>query len=166
MFMCSIDIPWASMGIAAVQTFVIFWVTIFILKIFSARVFSQTSPEYLLFLLLLASGMYSGIAGNEPTIWKSIATGITLLVSVLLINKVPYLQRFITGKPIVLVKDGQINDKEMKRTMVDVEDLNTMAREYGFRSFKAFDTIILEKNGHLTGVINFDNNSKVKLGKK
>ncbi len=51
----AINIPWESMGLTALETFIVFWVTIIILKIVSARVFSQTSPEYLLFLLLLAS---------------------------------------------------------------------------------------------------------------
>jgi len=162
----SIDIPWGTMGISAVQTFIIFWLTIFILKVVSARVFSQNSPEYLLFLLLLASGMYSGISGKNPTIWNSIATGFTLLVSVLIINSYPPLTRFITGKPTVLVKNSQLDGKAMKRTLVSVNDLNEMAREYGFSSYESFTTIILEKNGKLTGIINFDKNEKRRTGKR
>lgn len=161
----SINIPWESMGMTAVQTFVIFWITIIILRYVSARVFSQNSPEYLLFLLLLASGMYSGITGKNPTIWNSIATGITLLLSVIIINSIEPLEKFITGKPIVLLKDGQINDEAMKRTLIDVDDLNKMAREYGFQSYEAFSTIILEKDGKLTGIINLDNNQKLRIGK-
>ena len=159
-------IPWKSMGIAALETFLIFWITIIVLRFVSARVFSQTSPEYLLFLLLLASGMYSGIAGKNPSVWNSFAIGATLLITVVLLNKFHFLKKFITGNPIILMSNGQLNDKEMHRTLIEVDDLNKMAREYGFSSYETFDTIILEKNGQLTGIINLNENEKLRIRKK
>ncbi len=110
--------------------------------------------------------MYAGISGKNPSIWNSIATGLTLLISVLIVNTIPPLEKFITGKPTVLVKDGQLNSKAMKRTLIDVDDINKMAREYGFQSYEAFTTIILEKDGKLTGIIKLNENEKLRIGKK
>ena len=149
-----------------ISTFIIFWATIFILRYISSRVFSQTSPEYLLFLLLLASGMYSGISGREPTMWTSIAIGSTLLLSVFLVNKIPWVEKLISGNAIILVENGEINEKAMKRTLIPPDDLDKMAREYGFGSYEFFTTIVLEKSGHLTGIINFEKIEELKKHKK
>lgn len=142
----------------ALNTVVIFCTIIFILRVVSARVFSQSSPEYLMFLLLLSSGMYSGITGQqEPSIINSITIGVTLLITVIVINKFRFLRRIMAGKAIILVKKGIVNDDELKGSLIDIDDLNKMAREYGFPSYKSFHTITLEKDGKLTGIIELNN---------
>lgn len=146
-------LSWGRVLDVVIETFLLFWFVIFILRFLSYRTFSQTSPEYLLLLILLGSGLIGGIASRHPNFWTSIIIAITIIGSTVIIQKSEKLRQLIEGKPIILVKNGEIDKKEMSRVLIDLNDLNKMAREHGMPSYEVFDTIILETNGHLTGVL-------------
>ena len=146
-------LSWERVLEIVIETFLLFWFIIFALRFLSYRTFSQTSPEYLLLLILLGSGLLGGIASKYPNFWAHVIIGAVIIGSTVIVQKFQILRELIEGKPIILVKNGKINTKEMERVLLEIDDLNKMAREYGVPSYEAFEIIVLETNGHLTGVL-------------
>ena len=60
------------------------------------------------------------------------------------------LRKLVDGSPSILVKNGVIQEKELKATRINIEELSMMFREQGIFSIKEVDYAILEQNGQLS----------------
>ena len=79
-------------------------------------------------------------------IWWCVLT--TLLAYIAL--KSSKLRSIIDGQPSILVKNGVLQEKELKSTRINLEELSMMFREQGIFSIKDVDYAILEPNGQLS----------------
>ena len=94
------------------------------------------------------------ITFDDETIWHEVVGLIwwCLLTALLayITLKSTRLRKLIDGKPSILIKNGVIQKKELKSTMVNIEELSMMFREQGIFSIKDVDYAILEQNGQLS----------------
>lgn len=79
-------------------------------------------------------------------IWWCLLTALLAYITL----KSSKLRKVIDGKPSILVKNGVIQEKELKSTRVNIEELSMMFREQGIFSMKDVDYAILEQNGQLS----------------
>ena len=79
-------------------------------------------------------------------IWWCLLTALLAYITL----KSSKLRKVIDGKPSILVKNGVIQEKELKSTRVNIEELSMMFREQGIFSVKDVDYAILEQNGQLS----------------
>ena len=70
----------------------------------------------------------------------------TLLLSVAA-DKSIVLRRFITGRPVFLMKRGKLFKESMKKAKVDMSELQTMCRNQGYFDLSQIESIIFEPNG-------------------
>ena len=72
----------------------------------------------------------------------------------LLINylgrKTPFLKRFFKGKPIVIIYEGKIVYKNLKRSKLSVNDLLSLSRIKGYFNLLDIEYAIFENNGSLS----------------
>ena len=61
-----------------------------------------------------------------------------------------YLRRFLIGSPRVLVEDGKIITKSLKKEKIDINDLLQQCREQGYFDIAEVSYAILEVNGKLS----------------
>lgn len=94
------------------------------------------------------------ITFDDETIWHEVVGLIwwcfltTLLAYITL--KSLRLRKLVDGSPSILVKNGVIQEKELKATRINIEELSMMFREQGIFSIKEVDYAILEQNGQLS----------------
>ena len=70
-------------------------------------------------------------------------------------------QRFrqlIDGKPVFIIKDGKINQKELKKQRYSIDDLLLQLRDHNIDSLRNVKYAILETNGKLS-IVCFDNSN-------
>lgn len=72
-----------------------------------------------------------------------------ILVSVLMM-KVRWFRRLICGSPIVVIRDGSLDQKQMGRLRYTVEDLSEALRLQGVFDPGEVDTATIETNGQLS----------------
>ncbi|MGN0569148.1 MAG: DUF421 domain-containing protein [Candidatus Fimenecus sp.] len=85
----------------------------------------------------------------KPLIAMIIYGGISVLLS-LIINKAPKARKYINGAPIVIMDNGKINRKNMKKAKMDLSEFMMLCRNAGFFNLDAIQTAIFEYNGTLT----------------
>lgn len=51
-----------------------------------------------------------------------------------------------------MYKDGKLDRAMMRKHMVDIEDLNEVAREQGSPSYQDFKVMVLEGDGNISAV--------------
>ncbi len=147
------SIPWEPVGISVLQTVTVYVLVLVGLKLVGRRVFGERSPQDLITLLLIAESCDMGLADQTAGYWGSIFSVITILLLGYLSDRIKWIDDLLNPDPIVLCREGRINQKAMDKNMVEERDLEEIAREYGVSSYHDFSVIMLEGGGHLTGVL-------------
>lgn len=146
-------VPWPAVISSAAQAVVIYWVTILCIKLIGIHITGQSGPQYLAFLLLFTTGMSSGLTNQQAGFWGSIATALSLTATIMIVSRIPGLGKWIHGTPVTLFEKGKMDHSSLKRTLVDQQELDKVAHEYGLPSHEAFERVILENDGRLTAVL-------------
>ena len=131
----------------------VYWLTLMGLKVIGRRALGQIGPHEFILLAFLAKIMADRIITADTGMWGNIAGGTALMFYVWLIDRFPSLKAFIQGDIIPLMKDGIVDEFALKRHHVSWDDLNHLARKHGYKSYKVFQEIFIEKNGHLSGIL-------------
>lgn len=86
--------------------------------------------------------------------WQSlIALVIYGFVSVLLsllTHKFPRTRKYINGTPTILMNDGKIYRKNLKKAKLDISEFLLLCREQGYFELNEIKTVIFEHNGKLS----------------
>ncbi len=78
-------------------------------------------------------------------VYGMIAVGLSLITS-----KFPKIRKYVNGSPTILMNDGKIYRKNMKKAKLDLSEFLTMCREQGYFDLNDIQTAIFEYNGKLT----------------
>lgn len=147
------EIPLKEIGITIVQTITVYWFILLGLKCAGRRLFAEKGPQDLVILLLIAEASNLGITHQDAGYWGAIAAVLTIILMGSLIERIQPLRDFLNDKKILIYKDGHLNRPLLKKYLLEEEDLEEMAREYGVENYNAFGSIYLEGRGDLTGVL-------------
>jgi uncharacterized membrane protein YcaP (DUF421 family) len=110
----------------------------------------------LLLITLLADASQNGMAGS----YKSLPNGIVLVATIIfwdfaldwLSYKSPGFQRLIEPPPLLLVKDGQLLRRNMRKELITEEDLMMQLREQGISEIFKVKEAHIESDGHISVV--------------
>lgn len=68
----------------------------------------------------------------------------------LITNKIPKARKYINGSPLVLMNNGKLYKKNLKKVKLDADEFLMMCRELGYFDLNDVQTAIFEANGKLT----------------
>lgn len=83
------------------------------------------------------------------------------IIVTLLGRKTNFFKRFLRGAPMILIKKGQVNFKELKKSKIDFYDLLGLARGKGYFDLSEIEYAIFETNGDLS-ILATDDKRQVK----
>lgn len=68
----------------------------------------------------------------------------------ILTGKFPRIRKYINGTPTILMNDGKLYRKNMKKAKLDLSEFLVLCRQLGYFDLSAIQTAIFEYNGKLT----------------
>lgn len=68
----------------------------------------------------------------------------------LIANKFPKTRKFISGTPTIIMNNGKLYRKNMKKAKIDLSEFLVMCRQEGYFNLNDIQTAIFEYNGRLT----------------
>ena len=74
---------------------------------------------------------------------------VTMMLSVLTMKSVRF-RSLLCGRPSIIIREGQIDQREMRRNRFTVDELHEELRGQGFTDFSAVKYAILETNGQVS----------------
>jgi uncharacterized membrane protein YcaP (DUF421 family) len=89
----------------------------------------------------------------NPWYFYAISLGVFLVLSFLITHyerTTLFLKSFLRGKPILIIKEGKINYKNLKKSKLDVNDLLGLCRNKGYFNLSDVAFAIFETNGDLS----------------
>lgn len=76
--------------------------------------------------------------------------GLASLLLNLLAHKIPRTRKYINGTPTILMNDGNLYRKNLKKTKLDLSEFMLLCREQGYFDLDEIQTAIFEHNGKLS----------------
>ena len=139
---------------ACVVFFAIFLVT----RVIGRRELSTMEPFDLILLIVTGDLMQQAVTQSD----LSLTGGLTVLATMALLTvalsyisfKVPKLRPVLDGEPLVLVQDGEIIERNLRRERITVAELLAEARQQQVASVDQIRFAVLETNGRISVIPN------------
>ena len=142
------------MSIVLIRTFILYFIVLFAIRIMGKSELSKMSPFQMVVIFMIAE--LAAIPIESPTV--SFISGViaifTLLFLQVLISyisiKSEKFKNFINGRPSVIIENGQINQEEMRRLRISINDLMEQLRLGNTPNVADVNYAVLESNGSLS----------------
>lgn len=142
------------MGIAFIRTIILYAILIVALRIMGKRQIGELQPSELAVTILISN--LAAIPMQEPGI--PLIGGIVPILTLVVCNSIlsiislknRRIRRVITGKPSILIENGIIDQKELRKNGFNIDDLLEELRMAGYLSIKEIAYAICETNGKLS----------------
>lgn len=140
---------------SVIRGVVVYFFLLLIFRISGKRTLSQNNSFDLVLLLIISETTQQAMVDNDHSITNGFMLILTLIgVSIglsLLKQKVPTLERWLDGTPLVIIEDGKMLNARMNKVRVDEADILEAARSLqGLERLDQIKYAILERNGDIT----------------
>ena len=135
------------------KTFFLYLLVAFIFRLMGKREVGQLGTFDLVVFVLIAELIAMGIEHKKDLLFYLTPVIVLVLLQILIAKislKSSKFRRFIDGKPVVIIKNGILNFKEMVSQRYTLDDLLLQLREKDVKSIDEVDYAILEINGKLS----------------
>jgi len=130
---------------------VVYLVLVILLRIFGKRELAQLNPFDLVVLLSLSNTVQNAIIGEDNSVTGGVIGAVGLLTINWLVVRTlyssPRLTRMLEGSSTVLIREGKIDQKAIKRESLTHEELVEVIHRQGFESLNQVRRCELEPNG-------------------
>ncbi|MGP4040805.1 DUF421 domain-containing protein [Gracilibacillus sp. D59] len=115
---------------------------------------SQITPVDFVYLLVLGGLMENAVYDDTVTIWEVLYSlamwSLLIYILELLVRNLEWLRPIVKGKATIIIEDGVLNIKNLKKSKLESEQLRSMLRLQGIFSIKDVKYAILEPSGDLS----------------
>jgi uncharacterized membrane protein YcaP (DUF421 family) len=133
---------------------VIFFFVFLITRIAGKRELSSLEPFDLILLVVLGDLVQQGVTQSDYSVTGAlivIATITILSVALSYVNfRLRFLRGALEGQPVVLVENGNMIERNMRRERITVEDLEAEGRQQQVTAVADMRWAVLETNGRIS----------------
>ena len=137
-----------------IRTAFLFAVIIILMRLMGKRQIGELEVSELIVTLMLSELATSPISNADIPVSHAIVSIITVLtfevVTSVILIKIPRIKNLVSPKPSVLIAKGKLDQREMARIRMSIDELIGELRRQGCTSIQEIEYAILEQNGKMT----------------
>lgn len=146
------------MALTALRIIILYIFATASVRIMGKRQIGELQPAELVVTILLSEIAAIPMQDNDIPILNSVIA-IMLLVSFEIISSVitmksPKIRKVLDGNPVMIIKNGNLDEKELKRLRFTVDDLLTALRQKDVFDISKVKYAFIETNGTLSVMLN------------
>ena len=142
------------MLIVLIRTIILYFIIVLGTRIMGKRQLGELQPSDLVITILISNIATLPIEETEIPLVTGIIPILTLVCfevfSSALSLKSPLARRLISGRPIVIIQNGRLNQKEMRDLRFSLDDLMEQLRGSGIFDLSEVQLAIVETTGKLS----------------
>lgn len=140
-----------TMFIPIIRTTILYVAIIIAVRLMGKRQISDLQTTELVVTMLISDIASIAVENTAQPLLSGVIPMAVLVVCEIVLSaamiKNTKLRKIICGKPIIVINNGKIQQSELKRLRMSVEDLSEELRQQGVFSFKDVAFAIVETNG-------------------
>jgi uncharacterized membrane protein YcaP (DUF421 family) len=137
-----------------IRAVVVFFAVFFVTRIVGRRELSTMEPFDLILLIVTGDLVQQGVTQSDYSLTGAltvIATIALLTVALSYVSfKVPRLRPMLDGEPLVLVQDGEIIARNLRRQRITLDELLAEARQQQLATLAQIRYAVLETSGAIS----------------
>lgn len=134
-----------------IRPLLIYFVMVFLLRVFGKRELAQLNPIDFVLLLLISEAVQNSIIGDDTSVSGGVIGVVTLLAVNYLMAFIKFrsqpIERLVEGSPVTLIENGKVNKDALKKEMMTEDDLEVIAHEEGLDKADEIEKLTLDPNG-------------------
>lgn len=142
------------MAISAIRTAVIYLVLVAAMRIMGKRQLGELQPVELVVTLLVADMAAVAVEDTASPLFSGLIPIIVLvsleLIFSVLVLKSPAIARLVDGRPVIVINNGTLDQRAMKKLRLSLEDLLGTLRQQGIFDITEVQYAIAETGGKIS----------------
>lgn len=142
------------MAVTIVRTLILYITIIFLIRLMGKRQIGELQPSELVITILLSEIASIPIQDNKVPILNSVAALFALvafeIISSVVTLKSPEIRSFMQGHPVIVIRNGEIDYKALKKLRMTVNDLVCALRQKDVFDISQVSYAIFETNGKIS----------------
>ncbi len=142
------------MSIVFIRAVIIYAAVIIALRIMGKRQIGEMTPHELVITILVSQVAVIPLQDNAMPLANMIIpilifVSLEIIVSAVSMKSIGF-RNLVQGKPIFVIKSGRIDEKQLRRLRLTVDDLCDALREKGYFSIDDIEDAVVETNGTIS----------------
>jgi uncharacterized membrane protein YcaP (DUF421 family) len=137
-----------------IRAVVLFFFVFLVTRIIGRRELSSLEPFDLILLIVIGDAIQQGLTQGDYSVTGSLIVVGTFAVLQVLVSylsyRFPRLRPVVDGEPLVIVQDGAVIERNMKRERLTLEEVMAAARQQQVASLDDIAWAVLETNGKVS----------------
>jgi len=137
-----------------VSTTVIYLFITIALRFFGKKELSQLSVLDLVFVLLISNAVQNAMVGSDTSLWGGLTAALTLFLLNYLFKYLLFrsekLTRILEGEPVILISEGKVLDKNLRKLEITYNELMEAIREHGIADIQDVNLAMFEVDGNIS----------------
>jgi uncharacterized membrane protein YcaP (DUF421 family) len=138
----------------AIRSFVAFLFVFAVTRVVGRRELSSLEPFDVIMLVVIGDLVQQGVTQSDYSI-----TGVLIVLSVVTLMtalfaylnfRFPRIRPFMEGRPVVLIDDGSVIERNLRRERLTVGEVEAEARQQQIASLRKVRWAVLERNGRIS----------------
>ena len=142
------------MILSYIRTIILYLVLIFCIRLMGKRQIGQMEPSEFVVTMLVANLASIPMQDEGLPLYGGLIPMLTVLGMELVLSGAMLrsirLRKFLCGKPVILIENGRILQKNLRATRVTLDELTGHLREKDVLDIRSVQYAILETNGNLS----------------
>jgi len=132
----------------------VYFFIIFAIRISGRKELAQLSVIDLVFILLISNAVQNAMVGQNTSLMGGLVAAGTLFIVNSILKQLMYrftkLSKLIQGQEIMLIYNGVLNERNLKRARMSKDEIQEAVREHGVSEIKDVDLAVLEVDGNIS----------------
>ena len=137
-----------------IRTVFIYIILIVIMRVLGKRQIGELEATELVTTLIISEIATMPITNSEMPVLFALIPMITIMTVEILMSfiliKIPGLRWLVSSHPSIVIKNGEILQKELRKQRISIEELISEIRSAGYSNLFEINYAIVEENGTLT----------------
>jgi len=135
------------------RTIAVYAVVLFLMRIAGRKQIAQMGPTGLVAMLLITNAVQNSMNAGDSSLVGGLISALTLVVLSRIVGYATFHSHFmsalIEGKPIMLVKDGEVQRRELQKILLTLPQFRALLMMQGIDEVKDLYRVIMDGQGQL-----------------
>ena len=140
------------------RVLLVYFALLLMVRLSGKREIGELGPMDLLAMLLLSETVSPALTRQDTSISAGLTAAATLLTATFVVDWVTHrsgaVERWIEGRPLVVIEHGRVRHALLKRLRISDEELATALREQGLEAPADVLKAVVETTGRITVIPN------------
>ncbi|ROH99871.1 DUF421 domain-containing protein [Chryseobacterium daecheongense] len=147
----------------ALRSLCVYLFMVIAIRLFGKNQLSQLNAGDVVLLLLISNAVQNAMVGPNTSLEGGLIAALVLFVANFILKRLMFSNRsfetFMEDDPVILVKDGVVDEKALNKVKITKSELEEAIREHGVASIEDVKLSLLEVDGNIS-VISQDEKNK------